>query len=51
MYKKQLTALYKVSVKTLNIWLKPFQNKIDPQLGRVYIPKQLKIIYDCLGEH
>jgi len=50
MNKKQLAAQYKVTLKTLNIWLKPFEKKIGPQLARTYTPKQMKIIFECLGE-
>jgi hypothetical protein len=50
MNKKQLAAAYKISVKTLNAWLKPFKDKIGPMTGKVYTPKQIKIIFESLGE-
>jgi hypothetical protein len=50
MNKKQLAALYGITVVMLNIWLKPFEEKIGPCAGRLYTPKQIRIIFDCLGE-
>lgn len=50
MNKKQLAALYKITIRTLNIWLKPFENMIGPERGRAYTPKQVQIIFECLGE-
>ena len=47
---KQLAALYKVNTETFNKWLKPFKKKIGKRIGNLYTPKQVKIIFDCLGE-
>jgi transposase len=50
MYKKELAEKYNISVKTLNKWLKPFEKKIGKVNGYFFNPKQIKIIYECLGE-
>ncbi|HMT36095.1 MAG TPA: DUF4248 domain-containing protein [Chitinophagaceae bacterium] len=48
--KKELAQLYCVSVKVLRTWLKPFKNTIGNYDGKMYTPKQIKTIFDCLGE-
>jgi transposase len=48
--KKELAALYGVSVKTFNKWIEPFKDKIGKMQGRMYTPKQVRVIFDCLGE-
>jgi hypothetical protein len=50
MNKKQLADLYKVGLRTLNKWLEPFKDKIGEQRGKMYNPKQVSIIFECLGE-
>ena len=49
MSKKELAAHYKVSVRTLNKWLKPIEPKIGKLKGRLYTPKQVEIIMRHLG--
>jgi hypothetical protein len=50
MNKKQLAGLYGVSVVTFSRWIKPFEKKIGAIKGKLYTPKQIREIYDCLGE-
>ena len=50
MNKKELAALYSVSLTALNRWLEPFKEKIGKERGRTYTPKQVRIIFECLGE-
>jgi hypothetical protein len=46
----QLAAAYQVHVSTFRKWIKPHQDKIGKQISRMYTPKQVQIIIDCLGE-
>jgi hypothetical protein len=48
--KMQLANAYNVSLETLNSWLKPFKDKIGDYRGRMFTPKQVKIIFEELGE-
>jgi hypothetical protein len=50
MNKKQIAAHpdINVSVKTLTAWLKPFKKEIGPVNGKLYTPKQVKIIFSLL---
>jgi hypothetical protein len=50
MNKKQLADLYGVSVNTFSKWLKPFKDRIGKLMGYIYTPKQVRIIFECLGE-
>ena len=45
----ELAALYEISVRTMNRWLKPHQEKIGKREGRFYSVKQVSIIFDQLG--
>jgi hypothetical protein len=47
--RKELVALYGISLKTLNKWLKPFEQKIGRPNGRYYTITQVKIIFSYLG--
>lgn len=47
--KKELTAMYNVSKKTMTRWLKPHLSKIGKREGRYYNVKQILIIFDLLG--
>lgn len=47
--KKELTAMYNVSKKTLTRWLKPHLAKIGTREGRYYNVRQIQIIFDLLG--
>ena len=49
--KSQLAMAYNnISIKTLNSWLLPFQEQIGAYKGKMYNPKQIKIIFELLGE-
>jgi hypothetical protein len=48
--KKELAGLYNVSTKTLNKWLQPINVKIGKYSGRSFCLKQVKIIFEHLGE-
>jgi len=45
----ELAALYEVSVRTMNRWLKPHLETIGKREGRFYTIKQVTIIFDKLG--
>jgi transposase-like protein len=47
---KQLAALYGVHRSTMTRWLIPFRDKIGKRTGNLFTPKQVRIIFDCLGE-
>ncbi len=49
MNKTQLANHYKISVKVLNKWLKPFNKDIGPYRGRCFTVKQIKVIFSKLG--
>lgn len=48
--KTTLAGLYGVSVETFTKWIAPFADLIGPVIGRIFTPKQVKVIFDCLGE-
>ncbi len=45
----ELAALYEISVRTMNRWLKPHTELIGKRQGRFYSVKQVTIIFDQLG--
>lgn len=47
--KKELAEKYQISVRTLNSWLKPFEEKIGAKRGRYYTVNQVKLILESLG--
>jgi hypothetical protein len=47
---KQLAATYEVTHKTLKGWLEPFMEEIGAMRGRTFTPRQVRMIYDKLGE-
>lgn len=47
---KQLAQLYNISPDTFRNWIKPFKETIGKRSGHLYTPKQVKIIFDSLGE-
>lgn len=49
MSKTELANAYRVSLKTLASWIKPFRDKIGMYRGRAFTPKQVRIIFDLLG--
>ena len=50
MLPSELAALYRVSVKTLNKWLKPFSDDgvLEREKSNYYTPKQVRYIFKCL---
>lgn len=46
----QLRKRYGVSYKTWIKWLEPIQAQLGELKGKCYTPKQVKIIFDHLGE-
>jgi len=51
--KKQLVKKYKTTYTTFRLWLKPFIEKkilIVEKNQRIFTPKQVEIIIQCLGE-
>ncbi len=47
--KKEMAAIYGVSVRTFNSWLKPFEEKVGEKRGRYYTVNQVVIIVEVLG--
>lgn len=47
---KQLAALYGIGKVTMRVWLNKIREKIlDPQLGRSWNIRQVKIIFEHFG--
>lgn len=49
MSKTELANAYQVSLKTFAKWITPFKEKIGDYLGRAYTPKQIRKIFELLG--
>lgn len=47
---KQLAAKYDVTHKTLKSWLTPFSDEIGEMRGKTFTLKQVRIIYEKLGD-
>ncbi len=47
--KKELTAMYAISKKTMTRWLKPHLPKIGKREGRYYTVRQVTVIFEALG--
>lgn len=47
---KQLAAIYEVTHKTLKCWLDPFMEEIGEMRGKTFNLKQVRMIYEKLGE-
>ena len=47
--KKEMAAIYGVSVRTFNSWIKPFEEKVGEKRGRYYTVNQVVIIVEVLG--
>jgi hypothetical protein len=45
----ELAALYSVSNKTMNRWMKPYAELIGKREGRYYTALQVRIIFEKLG--
>lgn len=50
MNKTTLAKLYNIHVDTFTKWLEPFAEQIGTVTGRIYTPKQVEKIFECLGE-
>lgn len=48
--KMELAHAYNVSLTTLNRWLAPFKEQIGEYRGKSFTPKQVKIIFELVGE-
>jgi DNA-binding transcriptional MerR regulator len=46
----ELAALYRVSTKTLRTWLEPHLTKLGKRKSKYYTSRQVKIIFECVGE-
>lgn len=47
---KQLAAVYEITHKTLKSWLEPFMEEVGEMRGKTFNLKQMRTIYDKLGE-
>lgn len=47
---RELAALYSVSPKTFRNWLLPHRQKIGERRGHYYTARQIRIIFELLGE-
>lgn len=47
---KELLNMYEVTWKTFSAWIKPFKAEIGDYNGRRYTVKQVRIIFEQLGE-
>ena len=46
----ELASAYNMDPRTFKKWLDPFRHKIGEYRCRRYSPRQVKIIFQCLGE-
>jgi hypothetical protein len=46
---KELAAMYGVSARTLNKWLKPFGDQVGKRIGYFYTIPQVRLIFMKLG--
>ncbi len=47
---KELAAMYGVSTKTFRTWLMPHLNAVGERKSRYYTARQIRIIFERLGE-
>jgi DNA-binding transcriptional MerR regulator len=47
---KELAGLYGVSIKTLRTWLLPHQKDVGDRRSKYYTARQVRIIFERLGE-
>jgi transposase-like protein len=47
---QQLADEYGISCTTMRRWLKKIEQHTGPRIGYIYNPRQVKIIYERLGE-
>jgi hypothetical protein len=48
--KKELADRYGISIKTLKTWLRPHLQHISEPPGRYYTVRQVRLIFEYLGE-
>jgi len=48
--KKELADRYGISIKTLKTWLRPHLHHIGEPPGRYYTVRQVRLIFEYLGE-
>ncbi len=46
----EVAELYQFSLKSMKTWLSHYAKEIGPRMGHYYTPKQMKIIFDCIGK-
>lgn len=46
----ELAQLYGVGRHVIKNWLEPFEDIIGPKIGNYYTVKQVKVIFEKLGE-
>lgn len=44
-----LARLYDTDKRTFNKWIKPFEKQIGARNAKTFTPKQVQIIFDCIG--
>ncbi len=49
MSKTQLAKAYGVDIRTFNKWVKNFKKEIGKQMGRLYTPHQVNVIFREIG--
>lgn len=47
---KELAVMYCCSRKTLSRWLQHIPGELGPRMGRLYTPRQVRLIFGHLGE-
>ncbi|HMU46463.1 MAG TPA: MerR family transcriptional regulator [Chitinophagaceae bacterium] len=46
----ELASMYGVSQKTIRTWLEPHQKLIGRRRSKYYTARQIRIIFECIGE-
>lgn len=47
---KELSVYYKCSDKTMRKWVERFEQEVGPRMGKLYTPRQVRVIVEKLGE-
>ena len=47
--KKDLADLYEMKTRAFYSLFKPYEKTIGEKLGRYYSPRQVELVFDCLG--
>lgn len=45
----ELAQVYGVSRRIMTNWLEPHTQRIEERIGHYYTPKQVRVIFDCIG--